>query len=298
MIRNTEKAVRKEQKILAAMNELLIKARGDHDWAPVETMHTSYDDALLLHALTGTPAVIQPQIANGISTIEVRGEDTRHGQRDAGQDEEEELESPGKQLQLDSARADEAISKTNGENNRSPKTNGDGHTHSEQPQDGLGADDAMAVDVVSENGEDDDTPAHRMTTRAQLSATHATSQSPSPPPIHPFYKPPPRTLKPPEDETLVPLLQYVSKQEEVVRLQNGLYQNLLRALRMRKEVWTWAKAEGHVGEMSDGEDWVDLDAWGLVPGELTKGKEEDEQEVVNEGPGRRGRRGGRGAGDR
>ena len=63
---------------------------------------------------------------------------------------------------------------------------------------------------------------------------------------------------------------------------------------MRKAVYKWCKAEGHVGTMEDGEDWVDLDEWGLKGDELIKGTQEDESENVVED--RRGRR--RGARDR
>lgn len=67
----------------------------------------------------------------------------------------------------------------------------------------------------------------------------------------------------------------------------SLYEGLLKADRMRKSVWKWCKAEGHVGEMSDGEDWYDREEWGL-DGELRKGNLEEEEEV-GETRGKRGR---------
>ncbi|KKZ65736.1 hypothetical protein EMCG_08440, partial [[Emmonsia] crescens] len=52
---------------------------------------------------------------------------------------------------------------------------------------------------------------------------------------------------------------------------------LLGACRKKDMVWEWCKAEGHVGELSDGEDWYDREQWGLGEGEdLRKGADEDE----------------------
>ena len=51
---------------------------------------------------------------------------------------------------------------------------------------------------------------------------------------------------------------------------------------MRKEVMKWCKAEGHVGEMSDGEDWYDREEWGLEE-DLRKGQAEEEDEEERRG---------------
>lgn len=62
---------------------------------------------------------------------------------------------------------------------------------------------------------------------------------------------------------------------------------------MRQEVFKWAKAEAHVGEMSDGEDWYDREEWGLE-GDLVKGRDEEEEEGQVQGKKttrRQGRRG-------
>lgn len=61
---------------------------------------------------------------------------------------------------------------------------------------------------------------------------------------------------------------------------------------MQEDVFEWCKAEGHVGELSDGEDWYDPEKWGLAEGEeLKKGVDEDEIETVEESraTGKRGR---------
>lgn len=151
-------------------------------------------------------------------------------------------------------------------------------------------------------------PPHRMLTRAQAAAStpaspHPTptpTRSPSPPPyIHPLYIPPAsshrsRDLGLPQteaEETRRICTLWVQKQEEIVRGAERLYEGLLKADRMRKSVWKWCKAEGHVGEMSDGEDWYDREEWGLE-GELRKGNLEEEEEVgETRGKKGRGRRG-------
>lgn len=94
------------------------------------------------------------------------------------------------------------------------------------------------------------------------------------------------------DETKRLLWSYIQKQEETVRGFEHMMDSLLRASRMKEDVLEWCKAEGHVGEMSDGEDWYDPQKWGLAEGEeLKKGADEDEIETVDESraTGKRGR---------
>ncbi|KAK6380908.1 hypothetical protein LTS17_005109 [Exophiala oligosperma] len=85
------------------------------------------------------------------------------------------------------------------------------------------------------------------------------------------------------------LSMYIQKQEETVRGFEAVLAKLIKAKRMRDNVWEWCKTEGHVGEWSDGEDWVDAEAWGLEPDELKKGKDEEEVEG-QEDTGRKGKR--------
>ncbi|KAL9123091.1 MAG: hypothetical protein Q9187_000342 [Circinaria calcarea] len=150
-------------------------------------------------------------------------------------------------------------------------------------------------------------PIHRMTTRAQAQAvsdkttsTHSRSQSPdskSPPYVHPLYLIPPSALPdrdfglPPDEaeETRCILMLWVQKQEEVCRGVEQLYEGLLKADRMRKTVLRWCKAEGHIGAMSDGEDWYDREEWGLEE-DLKKGQVEEEDNNGNQGKKTRGRR--------
>lgn len=141
---------------------------------------------------------------------------------------------------------------------------------------------------------------HRMTTRAQAQAlsdnsasSRTRSASPAsfvPPVIHPLYQVPDsahpdRDLGLPAheaEETRRILVTYVQRQEEVVRGAAKLYEGLLRADRMRKTVFKWCKAEGHIGEMSDGEDWYDKEEWGLEE-DLKKGHDDEEEDVTTQG---------------
>jgi hypothetical protein len=75
------------------------------------------------------------------------------------------------------------------------------------------------------------------------------------------------------------LMAYVQKQEEVSRATADLYQGLLQADRMRQDVFKWSKAEGHLGEMSDGEDWYDNEEWDLDQ-DLVKGRDEEDDETA------------------
>lgn len=159
----------------------------------------------------------------------------------------------------------------------------------------------MVDDAPPEEMQNDSQPApHRMTTRAQAQAasdnsasSRTRSASPetwTPPAIHPLYQLPDsaypdRDLGLPAheaEETRRVLTAYVQKQEEVVRGAAKLYEGLLRADRMRKTVFKWCKAEGHIGEMSDGEDWYDKEEWALEE-DLKKGHEDEEEEVVTQG---------------
>ncbi|KAF2145472.1 uncharacterized protein K452DRAFT_283823 [Aplosporella prunicola CBS 121167] len=149
----------------------------------------------------------------------------------------------------------------------------------------------------------------RMTTRAQANAAHShtssaphsphtfSPSSPSAQPIHPLFGFPLEVLADRDmglpaheaEETRNWLLLYIQKQEEVVKQHRKLYNGLMEADRKRKYVLKWCRAEGHVGEMSDGEDWVDKEEWGLTE-DLVKGKEEEEEEGVVQGKKTRARR--------
>jgi len=177
---------------------------------------------------------------------------------------------------------------------RKPKTNGTTPAANRAEENGTDQPETNDEDAMEVDEPDQGVQTRRMTTRSQALVVQP-YRSPSPTSVHPFFLAPPPVppvdFSNPDEEPLGPLLSYISKQEEIVRSYGELYQGLVKALRMRREVYKWCKAEGHVGEMSDGEDWIDLEEWGLKPGELVKGKEEDDNENVAETTGRRGRRG-------
>ena len=92
-------------------------------------------------------------------------------------------------------------------------------------------------------------------------------------------------------ETRKLLTTYIQKQEESIRGLEAVLAKLMKAQRLRSEVLEMCKAEGHIGEMSDGEDWIDYEQWNLQPGELRKGRDEDEDAVEeNTIGGRKGKR--------
>lgn len=131
---------------------------------------------------------------------------------------------------------------------------------------------------------------HRMTTRTRARAHAASTPSPPQSPssrVHPLFIHPTESLpdrdfglpsQQAEDARML-LMAYIQKQEEVARITSDLYQGLLQADRMRQDVFKWSKAEAHVGEMSDGEDWYDNEEWGLDQ-DLAKGRDEEEDETA------------------
>ena len=144
----------------------------------------------------------------------------------------------------------------------------------------------------------------RMRTRAQaqappepLAAPQSATPEPSISEIHPLFLIPEAAIPDKDlglpaheaEETRRMLMVYVQKQEEVCRGAEGLYDGLLKADAQRKTVYKWCKAEGHVGEMSDGEDWYDKEEWALEE-DLRKGHNEDDEDNVIQGKKTRGRR--------
>jgi RXT2-like, N-terminal len=137
----------------------------------------------------------------------------------------------------------------------------------------------------------------RMRTRAQaqaasdnnttISRPRSTTPSSNTSYIHPYFLAPPSAhpapdmgLPPVEAEETRRLLQlYIQKQEEICRGSQKIYDGLMRAERLRKTVLKWAKADGHLGEMSDGEDWYDKEEWGLSDN-LKKGQDEEEEDAA------------------
>lgn len=172
----------------------------------------------------------------------------------------------------------------------------------------LGKEDISMLQREPSVANDDLQPtAHRMRTRAQAqavsdNATSMRTRSPSitssiVPSIHPLFLTPGGACQdrdfglPPEEAeaTRRILMSYVQKQEEVCRGAEKLHNGLLKAERMKKDVFDSCKAEGHIGEMSDGEDWYDKKEWGLEE-DLRKGHDEEEDDTGIQHKKTRGRR--------
>lgn len=309
--------------MLWKMKRLFTEMRGDSQWAPVGLFHTPYDDTVLgMHRGSTSSAAISaevPQVqqfhqssnANGIA--EAQQEDA-HLVEDITISIEPatnggEMENGHKPQDIEIK--DHAIPPTNGTIPNG--TSGNHVTNGATPTaEDVTMEDSGLAQTIEEGGEQAETgtsvgdadstatPAHRMTTRAQANQSTRTpslarSVSPnSPVPfIHPFYQFPSSVVRelrsnvglPPQmaDEARLALTTYISKQEEIVRSCKEMHSGLLKAMEMRTNVWNWTKAEGHIGEMSDNEDYVDLEEWGIDPRDTrikyVKGQQEDEQEA-------------------
>lgn len=273
---------RREQITIARAKQLFVKLQGDSTFAPA-ALAAMLDAPICSSGSNGTAQ--RAMNGDSLPASHVGAHDMLDGTRDL------EMEDAGQPSGVQEG-------KTNGTtdadlpNGTELETNG--IAHEEDP------------DQIKENGEGPQSPggddasddtsqaAHRMTTRARAHAASSPSAPGSPSnlggQVHPLFlfstdSLPDRDfgLPPNEaEETRMLLMAYVQKQEEVSRATSDLYQGLMQADRMRRDVFKWCKAEGHVGEMSDGEDWCDNEEWGLDH-DLIKGRDEEEDETANTG---------------
>jgi len=325
MIRIAEETLHKEQEILWKMKEFFIQFRGDATWAPVGEFHTGYDDFINgdtplngdgAHSNTSLPGHGDNAPLNGASEDLKRSIEMADAAGDGGnkaRTADSDATAIDRQLATEMEGAAAVNGKdwaaqqehTNGAEDSQRTLNGSvpsrDHTMAEAPVE-ESSNTTQAPDRTADGDDDESQPqSHRMTTRAQAQRSAPTSRSSSLassiPHIHPMFQFPVSAVPDPyvglplndASATTTCLLQYVSKQEEIVRATKELYDGLLRALKMRRDVLKWSKAEGHVGEMSDGEDWYDREEWGLDQ-DLVKGKEEDDDETAI-APGKKTRRG-------
>ncbi|KIW13425.1 hypothetical protein PV08_08613 [Exophiala spinifera] len=225
--------------------------------------------------------------------------------------------SSDEQTEQDPAQENDKVQKENGDDEMQVDQNEEAKDARKEPKENEAGDESASEEEEEEEQAEQPQPTRRIT-RA-LAAEHTTSTITSPP-LSPnstastvdssllqadplFLLPPslaanhrvPNSLSrlglPVEEflETRRLLSMYIQKQEESVRGFEAVLGKLIKAKRMRDQVWEWCKTEGHVGEWSDGEDWVDAEAWGLAPDELKKGKDEEEVEG-QEDTGRKGKR--------
>lgn len=275
---------RKENLALRHAKTLQLKFQGDPSFAPNALASLAHDSFLDFgHDLTNGRA------ATGSSEHTRRGADDSITQGASTTADDMDIDDLAQsngvpRLQEPNGTSAEA------QNGSSHTTNGVARAASAEPARTNGehapspsADDAS--DTASHN------TAHRMTTRRRARA----AESPSPPAspsssvheVHPMFvfpasALPDRDLGLPADEaedTRLLLMAYVQKQEEVARLAAELFAGIMQGERMRQEVLKMAKAEAHLGEMSDGEDWYDRAEWNLTE-DLGKGKDEEEEDAV------------------
>jgi hypothetical protein len=271
---------RKEQITIARAKNLFVKLQGDSTFAP---------DALA--------AMGAASFDNSWSNGAERPAQNRESHSASRNQTVEPLDT-SRDVEMEDAGHTNGASLENGTNGNAtnavdPATNGTSHdTEAGQPhEDGEGAQSPPGDDASDTASQ---LTSHRMTTRARA---HAAS-TPSPPnspssfanQIHPLFtfateSLPDRDFGLPQneaEETRMLLMAYIQKQEEVARVTSDLYQGLLQADRMRQDVFKWCKAEAHVGEMSDGEDWCDNEEWGLDH-DLIKGRDEEEDDTAATG---------------
>ncbi|KAF1930853.1 uncharacterized protein M421DRAFT_418327 [Didymella exigua CBS 183.55] len=271
---------RREQITIARTKQLFVKLQGDSTFAPA-ALAAMADAPLGSSAANGT---IQRAV-NGHSQPVSRNDVTQTlddaqdlGMEDAGQ--------PNGTLG-DEHNGAETTENVNG---TEPTINGTAHEMDHTRENGEGPPSPAGDDASDDTSQ----AAHRMTTRARAQAVSTPSPPHSPSSlagqVHPLFlfstdSLPDRDfgLPPNEaEETRMLLMAYVQKQEEIARATSDLYQGLMHADRMRQDVFKWCKAEAHIGEMSDGEDWYDNEEWNLDHN-LTKGRDEEEDETANTG---------------
>ncbi|KAK4457838.1 RXT2-like protein [Cladorrhinum samala] len=298
--------MQRENKALWKAKPLLTKLVGDNTWAPCGLMEGPGDSDELLFTDTisffNRPA--HPAAAAAASAT-VNG--TQGLLAAGGVGKGKEVERAGSRLQ-DGVVNGEGKSEPNGDEipaqiNGAPKPDEADKPNGAAPQEDAGdkADEDVEMADAAEQQSTErlpsitypairlEPPDGRSNGRAE--STPVSPSSPDAPPfIHPLFLAPPaarqdRNMGIPDgeaDEVRRLLQAYVQKQEEVCRGAKRLYEQLLRADRLRSKVLMWSKAEAHSGpnrDMSDGEDWYDKEEWGLTE-DLKKGEDEVEEDLA------------------
>ncbi|KAF2745212.1 hypothetical protein M011DRAFT_488436 [Sporormia fimetaria CBS 119925] len=275
---------RKERVTLARAKVLFDKMLGDPAFIPESVDNLTYGENLQSPWAGLLPSVKEPQ-TNG----DTLGHDSTRPSTAADTPTAGDVPMPD-------AEQPNGVARSNAEDNTLP--NGAPQAQDPKPNN-------HTVDERPPNGEREPTPmddmsdtasqqAHRMTTRARAQAASDLSAPASPSSVinsvHPLFTFPKDSLPDRDfglphaeaEETRILLLALVQKQEEIAKAANDLYSGLLEGERMRHDVFSWCKAEAHVGEMSDGEDWYDREEWGLTE-DLAKGRDEEEDDTATQG---------------
>lgn len=286
---------RREQQLLWRAKNLFTKFQGDISYIPTGLLDLDEGDALReppINVTNGTNGVTRA-ITNGVSPHPY-SQTTESGQVQNGVDAhdvdmEDVLLTNGNHLPNNTTGGHATTEATPSQNGVRVVNGNLDHMEEQVPHENGVQQAPQAADDASEVGSEQ--ASHRMTTRARAQATSDPSQSDSPfsmtDYIHPMYSfqtdsVPDRDFGLPAseaEETRLLLLAFVQKQEELSRTATDLYMGMLQGERMRQEVFKAAKAEAHIGEMSDGEDWYDQEEWDLDQ-ELIKGRDEEEDETA------------------
>lgn len=310
-----EEKLRQEKALLWRARNLYRQFLGDGGWIPCGIVETEEDRYLFEPRDDRHHASAKQKRQNGTepyangdlnSTENQQVQSEMNQEATANNDDVEMAEIPLASAEIPNADTNEPLKVLKSEEADATVSDLPQHpTGAEESEETNGTKKPDTNDVQDENEEQDEEmhdgsspePPRRMTTRAQannadpgspMSSTETLGGLPAP---HPLYLMPEDVrpdanfgLPPAEaEETRRLLWSYIQKQEETVRGFEHMLDSLLRAFRMKSDVLEWCKAEGHIGEMSDGEDWYDREKWGLGENEdLKKGTDEDEVETVDE----------------
>jgi hypothetical protein len=308
--------MRRENHSLWQVRHLFTAFCGDHTWVPCESMISPNDielftdDHVARHLLSlSKPPIATYGASSAAATVNGDGKSENDGARIiAGNEEQDVPMTDG--ASLDPNRTDVNVEKHAQDQDIGMKDDVENHATTKdsaavlqnapeasnngearlQNGDSVGQDGSKNhhPEVASNNQELESSHA----TRAAVSqrAPSLASDDAKQPFIHPMFLPPMHTktdrnvgLPQQEADDVRKLLSlYVSKQEEVCRGLNKLYNGLNKAQRLRQDVLHWSKAEAHSGpnrDMSDGEDWYDKEEWGLTE-DLKKGQDDEEEDTT------------------
>lgn len=308
MVQTTETRLRQERANLWRAKQLHRQLIGDESWMPLAAVETQDDWDLFEPKPKEVDRRSKKRKRDEVVDT-ADGYQTTNGTVPSANEEESKDTAPKEisdaqphpQTQPDADATSDANMQDQGPESESipePTTNGvHNHNHTGNPDEST-HDKPKHEDPSQPNSASSTPPPPRRITRALAAEAQPTPTSPAlsfissdllqPDPI--FLLPHPHHASnnfanllpaPERTETRRLLTMYIQKQEESVRCTEAVIGKLIKALRMRDTVLEWCKAEGHVGEWSDGEDWIDAEAWGEREVDLRKGRDEDDPNAGN-----------------